>query len=70
MSRRPEDLELQIELACKERDRYKRERNDLLAALFTSYDTRLHLSAIILLGADENERKLDNGGDTQTRRPT
>lgn len=36
----------------EERNRYKLERDDLLSALFTSYDTRLHLSAIIL-GADD-----------------
>jgi hypothetical protein len=42
----------------QERDRYKRERDDLLAHLFTSYDNRLHLSAILLGATDAKQEPL------------
>lgn len=52
----------------RERDRYKLERDALLAALFTSCDNRLHLSAT-LLGADsDGKSELDSGSDIPPRR--
>jgi hypothetical protein len=53
-----EALRVDCERYRQERDRYKRERDELLAALFTSYDTRLHLSAILLGATDAKQESL------------
>jgi hypothetical protein len=41
-------LKQELLTVIDERNRYERERDDLLAALFSSYDVRLRLSATLL----------------------
>ncbi len=58
MSHPPEKLFERNSRHLRERNRYKRERDELLAALFQPYDTRAHLSAILLGDNDSKQEPL------------
>lgn len=50
MTHAPEKLFERSSRHLRERNRYMRERDDLLAALFQPYETRKHLAEAILAG--------------------
>lgn len=45
----------------RERDRYERERDELLAAFFETYDTRQHIYQAILAGDPDAKQILESG---------
>lgn len=51
----------------KERDRYKLERDELLAALLDDYDTRAHLREAILAGDPDAKQILESGQTSQSQ---
>jgi len=53
----------QCTVAEEERDRYRIDREDLLAVLFQDYDTRSHVAAAILAG-DSNAKQIPSSRQT------